>query len=72
LLTRNTNDTQSSTPGLRDVPALGWLFRDFQRSDEGLELIVVVNPAVLRDPEPKLRLWQFPETAELIGDLGKQ
>jgi Flp pilus assembly secretin CpaC len=72
LLTRNTRDTRAGTPGLRDVPGVGWLFREFERSDEGLELVVVVNPVILRDPNPEVPLWQFPGTEELIREAKPQ
>lgn len=72
LVTRSTKDNQSSTPGLREVPGLGWLFKGFDRSDDGFELIVVVNPVVLRDPQPDVPLWEFPGADELMGTSVKK
>jgi len=66
LLSRNTSDNQTSTPGLRDIAGLGWLFKAFERSDEGLELVVVLNPALLRDLKKDVPLWEFPPTQELL------
>lgn len=66
LLSRETSDTRSSTPGIRDVPGLGWLFKDFNKADDGRELIIVVNPVVLRDPIPGAGLWAYPETSEML------
>jgi pilus assembly protein CpaC len=71
LLTRDTNNTQSSTPGLRSIPGIGWLFHDFQNSDATTELVLVINPAVLRDPVPAVQLWQYPDADELLPGLGK-
>lgn len=66
LLSRETSDNRSSTPGVRDVPGLGWLFKDFNKADDGRELIIVVNPVVLRDPVPGVGLWAYPETSEML------
>jgi len=71
LLSRNSSDIQKSTPGLRDIPGLGWLFKNFDRSDEELELIVMVNPVVLRDPKPEVALWDFPDRGELSRGIAK-
>jgi type II secretory pathway component GspD/PulD (secretin) len=40
LLSRNTNDTQAGTPGVRDIPGLGWLFKNLNRTDDALELVI--------------------------------
>jgi len=66
LLSRETGDTRGSTPGVRDVPGLGWLFKDFNQNDDGRELVIVVNPVVLRDLVPGAGLWAYPETSELL------
>jgi len=66
LLSRETGDTRGSTPGVRDVPGLGWLFKDFNKNDDGRELVIVVNPVVLRDLVPGAGLWAYPETSELL------
>jgi pilus assembly protein CpaC len=71
LLSRNTNDNQSSTPGVRDVPMLGWLFKNSDRTDNSTELVVVVNPAIVRDPVPNVALWEFPGIAELMEKFGE-
>ncbi len=31
---------------------LGWLFRNLSRTDDTTELVIVVNPAIVRDPLP--------------------
>jgi type II secretory pathway component GspD/PulD (secretin) len=71
LLSRTTDDTQASTPGLRDVPGLGWLFKNLNRSDDATELIVVVNPAIVRDPLPNVALWEYPGASELMATFTK-
>jgi type II secretory pathway component GspD/PulD (secretin) len=72
LYSRDTNETRAATPGLSDTPGLGWLFKGFNRSDNATELVVVLNPVVLRPPSPSVPLWQFPDGEELLLGLQKQ
>jgi Flp pilus assembly secretin CpaC len=71
LLTRDTNNNQASTPGFRSVPGLGWLFRDYSKVDDSTELVLVINPSVLRDPIPGIQLWQYPDSDELLCGFTK-
>ncbi|MCU1237236.1 MAG: putative Type and secretion system protein, partial [Candidatus Solibacter sp.] len=71
LLSHNTNDTQAGTPGLRDVPGLGWLFKNLNRTDDSQELIIVVNPVIVRDPIPGAAVWEYPSTEDLITSFAK-
>ena len=74
LLNQSTRENTAGTPGLKDIAGLGWLFKSFDRSNEGLELIVVVNPILVRDPKPEMPLWEFPAASELLptpGNLAK-
>ncbi len=66
LLSRNARSSESSTPGVRDVPGLGWLFRGFQRSEDELELVIVVNPVLLREPARDLPMWEFEDPIDLL------
>ncbi|MCL4848621.1 MAG: pilus assembly protein N-terminal domain-containing protein [Acidobacteria bacterium] len=75
LTSRNASDTRTGSPGLRDVPGLGWLFRGEARNEDDLELVIVVNPVILRDPVPETALWAFPDPIEEliatpVGGLG--
>ncbi len=69
LMSNNTSTNIGSTPGLGSVPILGRLFQSLNRNDETTELIVVVNPVVLRTPIPDAALWAFPSRDELIRPL---
>jgi Flp pilus assembly secretin CpaC len=69
LLSNNTSTNQASTPGVRSVPFLGRMFQSFNRNDQDTELIVVVNPVVLRAPVPDVALWAFPARDELLRPL---
>jgi Flp pilus assembly secretin CpaC len=71
LLSQNTSDNLASTPGVRDVPGLGHLFRRSNRADDGLELVIVVNPAIVRDPLADSSLWQYPELLEVKDAFSK-
>jgi Flp pilus assembly secretin CpaC len=67
LNSRKSTDSATSTPWVRDVPVLGWLFKRFSVEDEDQELVIVVNPVIVRDPLPNAELWLFPDTGELLG-----
>ena len=69
LLSSNSSTNVASTPGLRDIPLLGRLFRGFNRNDQNTELIILVNPVILRTPVPDAALWSFPGRDELLGAL---
>jgi Flp pilus assembly secretin CpaC len=66
LLSNSTSTNTAGTPGLRSVPVLGRLFQTLNRNDQDTELIVVVNPAILRRPVPDAALWTFPTREELL------
>lgn len=70
LLTNNTSTNSASTPGLRDLPIIGRLFQGFNRNDQTTELVVIVNPVVLRAPVPDAGLWEFPGREELLRRPG--
>ena len=72
LMSNNTSTNTASTPGLRNTPILGRLFQSFNRNDQDTELIVVVNPAVVRTPIPNAATWAFPGRDELIRSAMKQ
>lgn len=59
LLSRVQSRDSSFTPGLHQVPVLGWLTKGFADQDDDLELVVVVSPTILRKPNPSVRLWAF-------------
>lgn len=49
LIKQNEADSQSRVPWLGQVPGLGWLFSDTQRSHARTELIVLITPKVVSD-----------------------
>ena len=60
LLQEDINESDSRTPGIADLPLLGNLFRGFSRDDKQTELVIVVDPVILRDPLPLADLWIYP------------
>ena len=69
LISNNTSTNTASTPGLRSTPVLGRLFRTVNRNDQTTELIVVVNPVVVRAPNADAALWAYPDRSELTRTL---
>jgi Flp pilus assembly secretin CpaC len=69
LLSNNSATNASSTPGLREIPFLGRLFQGFNRNDQSTELIMVVNPVVLRTPVADAGMWEFPGRDEMLRSL---
>lgn len=44
-------DSNSGVPFLKDIPLLGYLFRSTSRSDQRVELMILIRPKVLQTPE---------------------
>jgi pilus assembly protein CpaC len=61
LLSRDKSDQQEFIPGIRNIPLLGWLFRRFVQNDDELDLVIVINPVIMREPVPDVGLWAFPD-----------
>jgi Flp pilus assembly secretin CpaC len=69
LTQNNTSRNTASTPGVSDVPGLGWLFKNFDRTADSLDLVIVVNPVILRSPIPGAAAWTFPNPEELMRSV---
>ena len=69
LLSNNSATNTAATPGLSNVPIIGGMFRNFNRNDQSTELIIVVNPVILRTPVPDAAMWEFPGRDELLRSL---
>jgi Flp pilus assembly secretin CpaC len=72
LMAANTSTNTAATPGLKGVPFLGRLFQSFNRNDQDTELVVVVNPVVVRAPVTTAATWAFPGRDELIKSVMQQ
>jgi len=56
----NLADTRTGLPFLKDIPGLGWLFRDLKKRDDREDLIVFLTPRVMGGAHAEL-----PSAAEL-------
>jgi type IV pilus assembly protein PilQ len=50
----NLSDNRSGMPFLKDIPGLGWLFRDVSKRDRREDLLVFLTPRVLGSSHPGL------------------
>jgi Flp pilus assembly secretin CpaC len=66
LISRKTNDQVAGTPFLSKIPLLGDLFNGFSNADDQQELVIIVNPVIVRKQPKRLGMWVFPETAGLL------
>lgn len=66
LTEHNRTDDSSQTPWVHKIPLLGWLFKDFNYADGDRDLVIVVNPVIVRDPPSEAPLWAFPDADELM------
>jgi Flp pilus assembly secretin CpaC len=64
LIGRRSGDDTSYTPWLESIPVVGWLFKRFAVRDEDREIVIVVNPTIVRDPIPDLGVWTFPDVSQ--------
>jgi general secretion pathway protein D len=51
LIRTNSAITKSGVPGLRDLPIIGFLFGQSITSDVRTELLIMLSPRIIRDPE---------------------
>jgi len=43
-------DSEQGIPGLKDMPGLGWLFKNMNREKEKEELLIFITPHILNNP----------------------
>ena len=46
---------------------MGWLFKRLRLSDDEMDLVIVVNPTVIRDLQPDVALWQFEDRETMLA-----
>lgn len=69
LTTRQRQSDAAFTPLLHKVPVIEWLFQDTRDARNEVELVVLVNPVIVREPRPDAGLWALPDARELLGRL---
>lgn len=72
LTQHSRKDSADKTPGLHQIPVLGWLFKDFKYEDNDKELVIVVNPVIVRDRPTEALLWSYPTADELLGRTARK
>ena len=55
LVRKDTSQTSTKIPLLGDIPLLGWLFSTHSNTDDRRELVVLLTPYVLTNPEQAQR-----------------
>ena len=70
LVSRGDARDISQPPVIGDIPLLGWFFRSFGETDDDRELVIVVNPTIVREPIPEIGLWSFAKPIELLESAG--
>ena len=68
LISQREETALAKTPGLGDIPLAGWLFRNEVENEEDFELVIVVNPVIVRPERPDAHLWSFAEPADMLAD----
>jgi pilus assembly protein CpaC len=61
LVSGNTSRNASGIPWVRNVPLLGSLMQGTNRNEQQTELLILVNPVVVRPPLPGAGLWAYPD-----------
>lgn len=51
LLSHNTSNTSTKVPGIGDIPGLGFLFSNFERKKDDIELVIFITPKIVETNE---------------------
>ncbi len=70
LISRGKARDISQTPLLGTIPGIGWLFRNYGETDDDRELVILLNPTIVREPIPEMSLWAFAKPEELLESAG--
>lgn len=68
LVGRMDSEDRASVPGLNELPLVGWAFENESRNGDHIELLVVVNPVIVHESRPEVRLWELPSQLGLAID----
>jgi type IV pilus assembly protein PilQ len=50
IYTSSQANTRDNTPGLANIPLLGWLFRRDTINDKNTELLIFITPRIVKEP----------------------
>lgn len=68
LISRTDSNTEAYTPGVNQIPGLGFLGRESGKTDNSTELVIIVTPTIVQQPSDKIALWQYPSLEKLLDD----
>ncbi len=69
LTSRARTDNTNQTPFLHKIPIIGNLFKGYSYGDDDRELVIVVNPVIVREAPKEAPMWAFPDTEELMQSV---
>ena len=69
LTSHARTDNTNQTPWLHQIPIIGNLFKGYSYGDDDRELVIVVNPVIVREASKDTPLWVFPAASELMGSI---
>ena len=69
LMSRQDTDDSQHISMLAWIPVVGLLFQRWNKEDEDRELVILVNPTIVREPSAELGLWSFPTVDDLLFEL---
>ena len=69
LMSRQDIDDSQHISMLAWIPVVGLLFQRWNKEDADRELVILVNPTIVREPSAELGLWSFPTVDDLLFDL---
>lgn len=64
LTEHSRRDESGQTPWLNEIPVIGWLFKDFSYRDADRDLVILVNPTIVRAQPELASLWIYPSDGE--------
>ena len=70
ILTDNVAYSESKVPFLGDIPILGWLFKSTSETHRKVNLLIILTPHIVRDPEDLEKLTI--EQRERFRDAAKE
>lgn len=65
LVYREQSSQQTHTPSVHNIPIFGRLAEAFSDSEQDRELVIVVTPTLVREPDGQVHQWAFPSTLDL-------
>lgn len=69
LSSKTRTDNTDQVPFLHELPIIGHLFKGYSYGDDDRELVIVVNPVIVREASKEAPMWAFPSTKELMGTI---